>query len=216
MVHDARNARLCGVFGGILFLLHAGYLLLNNVVIFIRLEGFFNPLALLSIVECVMIGVAALVERRGVLLRVAAWLLAVRNLLSMGSVLLSLVSVATTQAVFFVLLSSAVGSLASVLLAVVLLIGLRARPGADLRVLSLLPVLAQAAALILQLPLLTGTTGAEVTTAPFGMVWMAAHCLGVLLVCLWITAPQALPEENMVFQEEAFAQEDPAPFEEER
>ena len=134
MVHDARNARLCGVFGGILFLLHAGYLLLNNVVIFIRLEGFFNPLALLSVAEYVLIGVSVLADRRGVLLRIGAWLLAVQNLLSVGSVLLGFASHMPVQPVFYLLLSSAAGSLASVLLAAAVLLGVRARPGADLRV----------------------------------------------------------------------------------
>ena len=214
MVHDARNARLCGVFGGILFLLHAGYLLLNNVMIFIRLEGFFNPLALLSVAEYVLIGVSVLADRRGALLRIGAWLLAVQNLLSVGSVLLGFVSRVPVQPVIYLLLSSAAGSLASVLLAAAVLLGVRARPGADLRVMCILPVLVQAASLVLQLPLLTGAENVEVVAAPAGMVWMAVHCLAVLLVCLWATAPQPAAE-TVAFDGNSFAETEPFAPEEE-
>lgn len=210
MLHNAgkeRNARQCGVIGGVLFLLYAVYLLLSNVLLLMRVEGFFNPMALLAVLEWAVIGAAALADRKGKLLAAAAWLLAAQNLLTVGSVVFRLPAYTVSQPAFRLVLTSAVSSLASVLLAAVLLLGPRVRRETDLRLLRLLPVLVQAAVIVLQLLLVEGVSFGAVALVPS---WLL---VGMWLVGLWATAsqaPEAPPENAALFAEEAF------PFEEER
>lgn len=218
MLHNAgkeRNARQCGVIGGVLFLLYAVYLLLSNVLLLMRVEGFFNPMALLAVLEWAVIGAAALADRKGKLLAAAAWLLAAQNLLTVGSVVFRLPAYTVSQPAFRLVLTSAVSSLASVLLAAVLLLGPRARRKTDLRLLRLLPVLVQAAVIVLQLLLVEGVSFGAVEGVSFGAVALVPSWLlvGMWLVGLWVTAsqaPEAPPENAALFAEEAF------PFEEER
>lgn len=207
MVHNARNARSCGVIGGILFLLYAVYLLLSNVLLLMRVEGFFNPMSLLAVIEWAMIGAAALADRKGKWLAAAAWLLAAQNLLAVGGVVFSLASYTISQPAFRLVLISAVGSLADVLMAVVLLVGRNVPQGKDLRLLRLLPVLVQAAAVVLQLLTVEGITFGAAALVPS---WLL---VGMWLVGLWAAAPQtpeAPQEDAALLAEESF------PFEAER
>jgi hypothetical protein len=161
----------------------------------------------LAVIEWAMIGAAALTNRKGKLLAVAAWLLAAQNLLTVCSVVFRLSSYVPSQPAFRLVLTSAVSSLASVLLAAVLLRGLRTQKETELRLLRLLPVLVQAAVIVLQLLLVESVTFGAVALVPS---WLL---VGMWLVGLWATAsqaPEAPPENAALFAEEAF------PFEEER
>ncbi len=200
MMQHKETFRFFGILAGALFLAQAAYQAFVYVTVFRSLGAYFNPLTLLTIAEYVMIGVAALLDRRGKLLEIAAWAMGVQNLLSAVTSLWNVVmGGSTTPVVRQLMLINAVGSIAAVLLAVTLIKAIRANgKKRGLLWLSLAPAAVQLAGVLLQLA--QTVEGASLTAA--SLLFALLRSLGTALVCVWAAAPEWSATAEDAFQPE--------------
>ena len=204
MVHSDNRTRICGLIGGMLFWAQALYNIYTYILLFVRVGAAVNLLTVLSIVEYLMLGLAAVMDRRGTLLKIAACMLGVQNLFSAVTVLVSTATATAHTTAYTIMLTSAVGSIASVIMAAVILAGVRSQGQArGLNIWCAVPAVVQMAGIVLQLRLLT----AREALSPAGLVLAALRCVGIVLVCLWATAPvRAGVEEELREEEFPFAE----------
>lgn len=197
MKQDKTTLRIFGVVGGALFVLQALYNLYTYILLFVRVGAAFNPLTVLSMTEYLMLGFAAMLDRRGTLLKIAACMLGVQNLFSAVTVLVSAVTAAMHTTAYTIMLTSAVGSVASVIMAAVILAGVHSQGRAHgLHIWCAVPAAVQLAGVVLQLRLLSEGLSFSSLFIP------VLRCVGIVLVCLWAAAPVQTPaEEELLFDE---------------
>lgn len=188
--------RICGIVGGVLFLAIVAYNLYIYIYLLLESGAPFNPLTVLTIAESTVIGVLALLDRRGRLLETVAWVQVVHGFISMVTMIYSVVTATAISSVALTLIfANVICAAASVLLATLLIIGSCRRGEVRwLRRVCFLPTLVLLAGSAVSFSV------AELTL--LSLILVLVQAISALLVCIWVSAPvyTMQPEEAAALQ----------------
>ncbi|MBQ8611855.1 MAG: hypothetical protein IJ412_09160 [Oscillospiraceae bacterium] len=175
--------RICGIVGGVLFLAIVAYNLYIYIYMLLDAGAAFNPLTVLTIAESTAIGVLALLDRRGRLLEIVAWVQVVHGFITMVAMIYSVVTAAAISSIALTLIfANVIGAAASVLLATLLIIGSCRRGEVRwLRRVCFLPPLVLLAGSVVSFSVV------ELTL--LSLILVLIQAISALLVCIWVSAP---------------------------